>query len=86
MKKFFTENQIEAFVFDMDGVVLDSESVYEKAWRVIAEKLHVSTSAVSKWEQGTAEPSLECLIQICRLYEVSADFLLGLTDDDPFFT
>lgn len=42
MKKFFTENQIEAFVFDMDGVVLDSESVYEKAWRVIAEKMHVS--------------------------------------------
>ena len=52
----------------------------------LAEKLHVSTSAVSKWEQGTAEPSLDCLVQICRMYEVSSDFLLGLTDDDPFLT
>lgn len=52
----------------------------------LGEKLHVSTSAVSKWEQGSSDPSLECLVQICRIYDVSADFLLGLTDDDPLFT
>ena len=36
MKNFFDENNIRAFVFDMDGVLIDSESVYEKAWQEIA--------------------------------------------------
>ena len=39
MKNFFLENGISGFVFDMDGVLLDSESVYEKAWRVVADEM-----------------------------------------------
>ena len=46
-------------------------------------KLGYATPTVSKWEQGETEPGLETLKQICRMYEVSADYLLGLTDDDP---
>ena len=42
MKNFFLENKIAGFVFDMDGVLLDSESVYEKAWRVVSEEMGLS--------------------------------------------
>ncbi len=49
----------------------------------LGKKLGYATPTVSKWEQGETKPGLETLKQICRMYEVSADYLLGLTDDDP---
>ena len=52
----------------------------------LAKKLGVSTSAVSKWEQGYSDPDVKTLIEICRLYDVTSDFLLGLSDDDPLIT
>ena len=52
----------------------------------LGKKLGYATPTVSKWEQGETEPGIETLKQICRLYEVSADYLLGLTDDDPLLT
>lgn len=45
----------------------------------LAELLHVSEYAVRSWEREKTSPSHEMLVQICRLYNVSADFLLGLT-------
>ena len=38
---------------------------------------------VRSWEQEKSAPSHEMLVQICRLYHVSSDYLLGLTDRDP---
>ena len=52
----------------------------------LGRKLGFSTSMVRKWEQGTHSPSLETLKQICILYDVSSDFLLGLSRDDPKFS
>ncbi|MBQ3762101.1 MAG: helix-turn-helix transcriptional regulator [Clostridia bacterium] len=49
----------------------------------LGKKLNVATPTVSKWEQGLTEPSFDILKQICRMYQVSADYLLGLSDDDP---
>ncbi len=36
---------------------------------------------VSYWETGATEPCLEDLKRICQYYQVSADYLIGLTDD-----
>lgn len=35
---------------------------------------------LSRYEDGTREPSVEMIIKFCKLYDVSADYLLGLTD------
>ncbi len=51
----------------------------------LADKLHVSSYTVASWEQGKSNPSHELLVAIYRLYSVSADYLLGLTNDDPIF-
>ena len=32
------QNQIQAVIFDMDGVLLDSEAVYAEGWRIAGEK------------------------------------------------
>ncbi len=37
-------------------------------------------SAVSYWETGINEPKLSYIIALCKYFEVSADYLLGLTD------
>ena len=49
----------------------------------LAAKLGFSTPTIRKWEQGISEPNLDTVCRICRMYEVTADYLLGLTDDDP---
>ena len=50
----------------------------------LAEKLHVTIHTVRSWEQEKSSPSNEMLVRICRLYHVSSDYLLGLSDHDPF--
>lgn len=51
----------------------------------LAQKLHVTVSAVRSWEQDKSSPPHETLVSICRLYQVSADYLLGLTRVDPMY-
>lgn len=49
----------------------------------LAAKLMVTVSAVRSWEQEKSSPSHEMLVAICRLYNVSSDYLLGLSGDSP---
>ena len=42
----------------------------------VAESLGISRQAVSKWENGTSEPSTSNLIAIAKLYEVAPEELL----------
>ena len=51
----------------------------------LAAKLKLSKHTIQSWEQGKSEPNNNTLIALCRLYNVSSDFLLGLSDDDPVF-
>ncbi len=46
---------------------------------VLASRLVISPQAVSKWERGIANPDLELIPEIARLFGVSADELLGLS-------
>ena len=51
----------------------------------LAEKLNVGRFTVSSWEQGKSETSHDMLVRICRLYHVSADYLLGISNADPAY-
>lgn len=46
----------------------------------VASALGISLSAYSNYEQGIREPNIEMIIAICRYYDVSSDYLLGLED------
>lgn len=48
--------------------------------REVSKALGITMSAYSNYEQGIRQPSLEILIKICKYFEVSADYLLGLSD------
>ena len=49
----------------------------------LARKLNVSVFAIRSWEQEKSAPSHEMLVRVCRLYQVSSDYLLGLSNIDP---
>lgn len=48
--------------------------------QAVAEYLHIDRSTYAYYEQGKSAPPLEMLIDIARLFHVSADYLLGLCD------
>ncbi len=46
----------------------------------LADKLNVTQSSVSKYEIGLAEPDTNSIIIMSKLFGVSADYLLGISD------
>ncbi|HIV68501.1 MAG TPA: helix-turn-helix transcriptional regulator [Candidatus Butyricicoccus stercorigallinarum] len=42
----------------------------------LADRLNVSRQAVSKWERGEAQPDLDHVLQISRLFDITVDQLL----------
>lgn len=42
----------------------------------LAEKLNVSRQAISRWEMGTAQPDVENVLQISKLFSVTTDYLI----------
>lgn len=45
---------------------------------VLADNLNYSREAVIAWERGRKLPSYDAIIGICKYFDVSADWLLGL--------
>ena len=48
----------------------------------IAMVLNTTQQVYSRYETGINELPLRHLVTLCRFYNVSADYLLGLTKDD----
>ncbi len=46
----------------------------------LAERLNVDKSTIAKYETGKIEPSLTMLKSIAIFFDVSADYLLGISD------
>ncbi len=46
----------------------------------IAEILGIKQSAYSKYEKRRTKIQVEDIIKLCKLYNVSADYILGFTD------
>ncbi|MBQ8615829.1 MAG: helix-turn-helix transcriptional regulator [Clostridia bacterium] len=48
--------------------------------REVANAIGITISGYSNYEQGIREPSIEIIIKLCKFFNVSADYLLGLKD------
>ena len=46
----------------------------------LAARIGLAISAVSSYESGSRYPSFETLIKLARIFHVSTDYLLGLTE------
>ena len=62
-------------------MTLNIKSIRERlglSQKYVAVSLGVKPPSVHEWETGKSNPSIENLISLCRLFDVSADELLGL--------
>ncbi|MCH5148522.1 MAG: helix-turn-helix transcriptional regulator [Clostridiales bacterium] len=48
---------------------------------LLAKELQLSNASISYWETGKQEPTAEAIFKLANYFNVSADFLLGLTND-----
>ncbi len=46
----------------------------------LAQKLGVDFRSVSFWETERYEPNISQIIKLCALFDVTADYLLGIAD------
>lgn len=49
--------------------------------RQVAEQLKYSTSTINAWENDKNSPPAEVLVKYTEIYNCSADYILGLTDE-----
>ena len=50
--------------------------------RALASDLHISQALLSHYENGTREPGLPFVCKVCDYFGVSADYILGRSDDE----
>ena len=50
------------------------------AQKEIAEKCGIDKSCITQYKKGQTQPTLEVLFKLCKVLDVSADYLLGLTE------
>lgn len=48
----------------------------------LAERIGVSESAISQYENGKRQPGYETLIELSKIFNVSTDYLLGIEDNE----
>jgi transcriptional regulator with XRE-family HTH domain len=47
----------------------------------LGEEIEQAQSTIVYWEKNEQEPSISSLVKLCKFFEVSADYLLGLTEE-----
>lgn len=68
------------------GTVLSElRRIRELSQRSLASDLHISQALLSHYENGTREPGLSFVCRVCDYFDVSADYILGRTDEHSSF-
>ena len=65
----------------LGGVLRDCRTRCRMTQEFVAETLGVSRQAVSKWENGTSDPSTSNLFALAKLYGISVEELLKQVAD-----
>jgi len=47
----------------------------------LAKELGLSPNTICQYERGTREPDIQTIIKICKYFDCSSDYLIGLKDE-----
>lgn len=64
---------------DLGKTITEYRKKLNMTQKDLGEKLNVSAQAVSKWENGQAEPDASTLKKLGEIFKISTDELLGIT-------
>lgn len=53
---------------------------YNISQKELAKNLNITPKVISNYEHGRVEPTCQAVIDIAQFFNVSTDYLLGLTD------
>ena len=62
---------------EMSGILKNLREARHLTQEELAERVHVTRQAVSRWELGETQPSIDTLRLLSREYDVSVNTLLG---------
>ncbi|MCI8458613.1 MAG: helix-turn-helix transcriptional regulator [Clostridia bacterium] len=48
--------------------------------QTLAKEVQTTDDSIFSWEKGRSQPSIENIRRLCKIFDVSADYLLGLSD------
>ena len=51
-----------------------------KTVKEVAAEINLTPSAYSNYEQGIRQPSYDIIKKLCKYYDVTSDYLLGIED------
>lgn len=58
----------------------DLREDHDLTQKQLSEKLNITPAAISMWETDNSMPDYETLIKLAKLYNVSVDYILGLSN------
>ena len=61
--------------------IKDLREDHDKTQQEIADILGTSQTMYARYERGANEMPIHHLLALCKYYGVSADYILGITDD-----
>ncbi len=73
----------QRFTFDMDIFAIRLKEIrIESGYtqKQLATAIKTTDDSIYSWEKGRSQPSIEMLRALCKVFDVSADYLLGLED------
>lgn len=67
---------------ELGGNIRYYRQLHKLTQRTLAEKMHITTQAISSWEQGLTYPDIENLCHLSEILSVSIDNLLARREED----
>ena len=63
------------------GEIIREERIHKNLTQSqLAERIGVTQDSISLWEKGKRIPDTQYIIALCKVFGISADYLLGLED------
>lgn len=59
----------------------DLRHAHKLSQQEASSRIGITRSAYANYEQGLREPDLDTLKKICLLYDITADYLLGIDEN-----
>ena len=81
MKKIWKCDMVGVYMINNLKICRENKRMTAKE---VSEKIGVSKQAIYNMETGASNPSVDTLMKLVKLYNVSADYLLGLTNFENF--